>query len=202
MKKTALLFSILILNLIFNVQSNLTPIPEPEVYTRDEPYEVIIENLCPSAPPDDAVECQHSVLLAQGVGHILGEGTGTQTHEDKTLDFITCYSTKIPTFNFNLKMYCFFKGQKLEYERKFEDIRTEADFNKVETALLQKREEMKDAPTFYKYFSDLLMIAELAKANLLNGVGTLEVGQSGVISDTTTKSSEFNLAREVPVALP
>ena len=202
MKNTHILMSILAMSLVARIRSNVTPIPEPEIYTRDEPYEVIIENLCPSAPPDDAVECQHSVMLAQGVGHILGEGTGTKVHGDKSLEFITCFSTKIPTFNVNLSMYCFFKGQKMVYEKNFNDLRTKEDFDIAIQELMLKREEMIGAPTFYNYFSELLRVANTAKDNLLAGKGALEAGQQGVLLDQTIKSGEFNLSRQEPMQYP
>ena len=193
MQKTILIVSLLFIG----IRSFIRPFP-PTIEIREEGYTVELDRFCPNAPDDDALECQKSMLLAQGVTHVLHEGTGTEVIGINTLDFTTCYSTKIPSFNLNLGMYCFFKGQKLEFQEMFSKMEKEKDFIDVEMKLLTFMGTVQDKPSIYQYAQDLLSMLEQMRAAFNNGELGMAAGETGTVGSLNTGSDEFNTARLAP----
>ena len=127
-------------------------VPPPEVKTRYDDYEVVLEGLCPNAPSEDAVECKHSVALSQGVEHVLGTSTDVMRRGGKSMAFSTCFANKMPSFNMSLSMFCFFKGQKSVYENKFNNLSTNVEFDEMRLALLEDKKALVSNPVFQEYF--------------------------------------------------
>ena len=165
-------------------------VPEPEIGTREESYTVTLEHLCPDMPTDDAMECKHSALLAEGVAHVLKNGSDSVTHGDKTLDFVTCYSNSIPSFNMNLSMYCYFKGVKEEHKYEYTQVESVEDLIQIELDLLEKREKVKSKPSFYNYFSEMITYVEQIKSNF----DTLVASEHTRID---VASGGYNTARDI-----
>ena len=193
MRKTILIVSLLIIGI-----KSFIPQYPPTIHIREEGYTVELDRFCPNAPDDDALECQKSMLLAQGVTHVLHEGTGSEVIGNNTLEFTTCYSTKIPSFNMNLGMYCFFKGQKLEFQEMFSKMEKEQDFIDAEIKLLTFMGTVQDKPSIYQYAQDLLSMLEQMRTAFNNGELGMAAGETGTVATINSGSDEFNTARLAP----
>ena len=181
-----------------------TPVADPNVDIRQESYEVLLDGLCPNAPSEDAVECKHSMNLAQGFEHVLATGNDTLHHGQQSLDFVTCFANKVPSFNLSLSMFCFYKGQKEEYIQSFHELSTKEEFAAMKLALLEKMSSLEGNPVFYEYFEKLLLYHQEAENQFKAGTLTatsMDNFDSGMQTDSqgNVLSADMNDVQKLPL---
>ena len=179
-------------------------VPNANLDVRYESYEVVLEGLCPNAPSEDAVECKHSINLAQGLEHVLATGNDTLSHGTQSLDFTTCFANQVPSFNMSLSMYCFYKGQKEEYIQAFHNLSTEQEFAQMKLDLLEKMQSLQGNPVFYEYFEKLLMYHAQAETQFRAGTLTatsMDGFDAGLATDSQNNvlSEDMNDVQKIPL---
>ena len=157
--KFSTVFAISLLAFALNAQDagQVDGIPDPEIHTRTNDYTVDLQHLCPEAPSVEAAQCVSSYNLAQNVEQVV-------MHTVKDVDFsekygkifslTECSVKKVPNIQFNLQVYCYFKGVKEWIMEDFKSIESMEEFREMLLALGTMIEN-ETRPDFKQYFEDV-----------------------------------------------
>ena len=144
-------FAISLLTLAVVAQAD---VPEPEIKSRTNDYEVSLEHLCPEAPSEEAAQCVSSYNLAQNVEqtilHTVKDVDYTKKY-GKVFSLTECSVKKVPSIQFNLGVYCYFKGVKEWILEDFKDIKSLEEFTQMMLALGEMIQN-ETRPDFKGYF--------------------------------------------------
>ena len=138
-------------------------IPDPEVHVRTNEYEVSLEHLCPDAPSDEAAQCVSSFNLAQNVEqtvlHSVKDVDYTEKY-GKMFKLTECSIKKVPHIQFNLQVYCYFKGVRTWILEEFKSIESLEEFSEMMTALgnMILNEERPDFKQYFQHVFDQLKV--------------------------------------------
>ena len=132
-------------------------IPDPEIHVRTHEYEVSLEHLCPDAPSDEAAQCLTSYRLAQDVEktiiHTVKDVDYTEKY-GKVFSLTECSIKKVPHIQFNLGVYCYFKGVREWLLEEFKSIESLDEFTEMMVALGEMIQN-ETRPDFKMYFQDV-----------------------------------------------
>jgi hypothetical protein len=158
MRITTILFATLLITQIRTQDAGQTEgIPDPEIHVRTNEYEVSLEHLCPEAPSEEAAQCVSSYNVGQNVQktvlHTVKDVDYTEKY-GKIFQLTECSIKKVPSMQFNLQVYCYFKGVREWLLEDFKEIKSMEEFNDMMAALGDMIQN-ETRPDFKSYFLDV-----------------------------------------------
>ena len=144
-------------------------IPDPEILVRSEEYAVSLEHLCPQAPSEEAAQCLSSFRNSQRVTQTLLTSVKNVDYSEqygKFFQLTECSIKKVPKINFNLNVYCYFKGVREFILKDFAEIESMEEFNEMLAALIQMIED-ETRPDFKAWFQQVLNMLQVEHSEML-----------------------------------
>ena len=164
MQKTIILMLALTISAVYTQDAGqVEGIPDPEVQVRTNEYEVSLEHLCPDAPSEEAAQCVSSFNLAQHVEQTILHTVKDVDYSEKygkMFSLTECSVKKIPHIQFNLQVYCYFKGVRTWILDEFKSIESLEEFTEMMTALgnMILNEERADFKAYFQHVFDRLKV--------------------------------------------
>ena len=159
-----------------NVASNLGEIDfdaeNVSEVTRD--YEINFEDLCPNVPTKGALECLKNFKLSQHVSQILEKPSLPSDFVAQLTDLTTCTTTKLPSTEITLNVYCYLEGVKEDILRVTKKIPNDSDGQRDILAVLRKASNNTDRQDVKDYFEDIRRQIVTGDESILELVGEVD----------------------------
>ena len=138
-------------------------IPDPEIQVRTTTYEVSLEHLCPDAPSVEAAQCVSSFNLGQNVQKTILHTVKDVDYSEKygkVFSLTECSVKKVPHIQFNLQVYCYFKGVRTWLLEEFKSIESLDEFTEMLAALgdMIVNETRSDFKAYFEHVYEKLKI--------------------------------------------
>ena len=173
-------------------------IPDPEIQVRTNEYEVSLEHLCPEAPSEEAAQCVSSYNLAQNVEqvvmHTVKDVDFTEKY-GKVFSLTECSIKKVPNMQFNLAVYCYFKGVKEWLMEDFKKIESMEEFNEMLLSLGTMIEN-EERPDFKQYFQDVFNRLKIEHDEMMKHDEGFRTNGGHVISEELGQKIDPNIYKE------